>query len=222
MEKSVNTNEVKWLQFSKTVRYKWFSLIEMLIVMSIILILLVVFQNLFKPTNVRVYSWQKCVNDLYGFVNTFVNQWLTSKWFQSWTDMIYPTSYKTQMFPSQNKIINIINAGSTDIEQWVVNLSWVNSSQICYINSTYKIVLSWADIEIINKWSTNQFDISWSANNITWQTDLYLCRINNWGCIHIWEFGIDKRSQTITKRVCLGFSWNMTNFSWSDCSKWNQ
>jgi len=192
-------------------KLKWFSLIEMLMVISIILVFLVVFQWFFKPKNIEIYYWQKCINELYSFINRFTIAWLTSKWFNSWWVMIYPSSYRTEILASENKIINSISWTQRE----TVNLSWIDSSKkLCYINDVYNIQLTWEDIIInIGKWSLNNlFDIN--KSNGTWQVSLLLCGKNN-SCITIWQYIVDKRSQTITKRVCLGFSWN-------DCLQWNQ
>lgn len=192
---------------------KWFSMIEMLIVISIILTFMIIFQNFFKPKDMQIYQWQKCVNDIYNFVNTFINAWLTNKWFYSWTDMIYPNAYKTEIRPSENKITNSIDMGMGYIQLQTANLSWINTENLCYIDSIYNILITWAAIDIeITKWiSNNQFNISDS----TWHTDLFLCKWNNIWCKHIWQYVIDKRSQSIIRRVCL-------NFSWNNCSQWNQ
>lgn len=194
-------------------KVKWFSMVEMLIVISIILTFMLIFQNFFKPKDMQIYQWQKCVNDIYNFVNTFVNAWLTNKWFNSWTDMIYPSSYKTEIRPSENKLINSINTWIGYITREIATLSWTNGENLCYINSVYNIILTGENIDIeIIKWSSNnQFNISDS----TWYTDLLLCKWNNLWCIHIWQYIIDKRSQTIIKRVCL-------SFSWGNCLQWNQ
>jgi len=174
---------------------------------------MLIFQNFFKPKDMQIYQWQKCVDDVYNFINTFVNAWLTNKWFNSWTDMIYPSSYKTQIIPSENKLINSINTGIGYIILQTTTLSWTNTENLCYINSVYNVILTGENIDIeIIKWSSNnQFNI----NNSTWYTDLLLCKWNNLWCIHIWQYIIDKRSQTIIKKVCL-------SFSWSNCLQWNQ
>lgn len=198
-------------------RFKGFSLIEMLLVISIILVFIAVFQSSFKPRDMQIYNWQKCVNDLYSFINKFTMAGLSSKWFNSWLTMIYPSAYRTQILPSQNKVINSISTGIVYIEQSSTNLSGTNTSQnVCYINSVYHMLLSWEDVDMeINKWElNNQFDLSGVSNSITSQINLFLCKSGS-VCIQMGQYLIDKRNQTITKRVCLGFSW-------SDCLKWNQ
>jgi hypothetical protein len=197
-------------------RSKWFSLIEILIVLSIILVFLIVFQGFFKTKDMHIYSWQRCVNDLYSFINTFVNQWLTSKWFNSWSVMVYPTKYSIQLNYTENKITEYI---SWSIERGVVYLSWTSPSQknICYINGAYNMLISWNLGEVrVTKWSnSNQFEIiltNWEISTTAY-TDLFLCKSTE--CMHIWQYLADIRNQTITKRVCL-------SFSWSDCLQWNQ
>lgn len=190
-------------------------MVEMLIVISIILTFMLIFQNFFKPKDMQIYQGQKCVNDIYNFINTFVNAWLTNKWFvSSWSDMIYPNSYKTEIIPTDNKIVNSIKTGTDYTVIETANISWINTDNLCYIDSVYNIVLTWTNITIeISKWiSNNQFNIN---NSSTWYTDLLLCKWNNILCKHIWQYIIDKRSQTIIKRVCL-------SFSWSNCYRWNQ
>lgn len=198
-------------------KLKWFSLIEMLIIISLILIFMVVFRSQLIPKNTHIYHWQACVNNLHDFISSFATAWLTNKWLYSGQQLIYPDKYQILIEPSENKIANLINSNNS-IEE--INLSWtISSDNICYINSSYKIFLTWSDLELeINKWQwNNQFNFTTSSwlNLNTWKTELLLCKNNLSECLQIWEYLIDKRSQTIIKRVCLAFSW-------SDCMKWNE
>lgn len=198
-------------------KIKWFSLIEIIIVMAIILWFLAIFQNIFKPKNIQVYYWQKCVNDLYAFINTFNIAWLSSKWFDIWWNMIYPIAYKTEIISNQNKVINYIDTWAGYFELQIANLSGVNSpNDLCYINQMYRVELTWENITIESiKWSANnQFNISWWI--YSWHIDLLLYQ-NWWSYTHIWQYTIDKRSQTIIKRICLSLV-----FNWTWCTQRNQ
>lgn len=193
----------------------WFSLLEIIIIISLILVFMLIFRNQLIPKNVQTYKWQTCVNDLHNFIQSFVTAWLTNKWIYSWQDLIYPEKYTINIKTSENKVTKQISWNILE----TVNLSWEISSQnICYIDNNYKIFLTGNDLELeINKWGlSNQFNLSLSWIKVnSWETNILLCK-NEWSdCKKIWQYLIDKRSQTIIKRVCLAFSW-------SDCIKWNE
>ena len=78
---------------------KSFTLIEMLIVITIIGILMLVFRNMFQGGNSQVLEAQSCVNNLYGEIKGFVTTADTNKGIYKEGTKIFPSYYFIDINP---------------------------------------------------------------------------------------------------------------------------
>ena len=200
---------------------KWFTTIELLIVIILISVLLVTFSGIFQLKNKDNLYWQVCVNNLYGNISDFFFAGLTSKSIFSGSEKIFPSIYYVDFNIPDNEIILKYQNSGTIQNSRVYQLSWnISASYYCMTNS-YQIILSWSSTTIkINKWLSQDenlqtLTLSWSASDFTWEVNFMQCGNDNTPCKELWKIEMDTRTQNIKKKICLNI-----NGSWS-CQEWD-
>jgi len=195
---------------------KWFTIIEILIVIILISVLLVSFSWIFQLKSKSTLYWQVCVNNLYGDISNFFFAGITSKAIYSGSQKIFPSIYYIDFDVPNNQIILKYLNNDTINTNRILELSWnIWVSYYCLTNS-YKIILSWSSTTVkINKWLSQDenlqtLTLSWWASNFLGEVDFLLCENNNPSCKDIWKFQIDTRIQNIKKKICL-----VLNDTWS-------
>lgn len=192
---------------------KWFSFLELLIVMMIISILFVTFRSSFQIKNKDILYGQACIETIYGQVNNFLYGWLSSKSLFSWSTTIFPNEYIINFQPL-SWIIELNY--KTEESGWdiVYNKIEINkNTNITYCTSnSYIIQLTWNNYWIyIKKWLQNNNNMSSfyiSGENLinTGETVFLQCS-NQWTlCKTIARFETDTRIMGLKKQICLSFT----------------
>lgn len=203
---------------------KWFTILEIIIVIGIISILLVAFRNSFQYAQKDSLYAESCVNKLYGDTNNFIYAAMTSKWIYTSGWIIFPEQYIIKFTTGTNSAISLeykASNGSTGIYiNNILNGSWLKNSYCS--TAGYTGILSWNRMTVtINKGITQDqniptFSISWGNNLFTGGTSFFLCYSGN-ACKELAMFEIDTRIQSIKRKKCL----TLLQWLWS-CAKRDQ
>lgn len=204
-------------------RKKWFTILELIMVIWIISILIVTFRDIFNNSNKDYLYAEVCVNKIYWDINNYIYSALTSKWlYVSWSWTIFPKQYTIKIQPSNNEfsLDYKINTWTwTYIQENLDNQAM--EEYYCKTNK-YTIYLSWDDFNItINKSSIQDqtlptFTINDGQAEFTKTTAINLCYTGN-DCKEIYNFMTDIRTQTISKKKCL-----LINDQWTNCLERDQ
>lgn len=205
---------------------RWFTLIEIVLVMLIVSILLFAFRNIFQIKNKEIVYAQTCVENIYGQINNFAKWAIRSETILSGTASgtlsIYPDRYLIYMLPSQNTIrltYYTTTSGSAIYQEYQLTGNIPNQRN-CKSNA-YDIILSGTDsVLTINKWlSTNaqhqSFRLSW-AGQFSLTTDVMLYINGALTGKNIAQFQIDTRTEALQKRICLNINTN------GNCEEWDK
>jgi len=202
---------------------KWFTLIELIMVIGIILTLIVTFNNIFVNTNKDFLYVETCINKIHWDMNNFIYSAITSKWLYVWTWTIFPQQYTISIIPEKEIILLYENYDNTT---WIYLSNDLSSTILandyCSTNK-YITKLSWNRVDIaINKSSLDDQTLpTFTINN--WSeifseiTKMYLCYVENNDCKEIANFIIDIRTQNIQKKKCT-----LINKEGIDCLKRDQ
>lgn len=200
---------------------RWFTMIEIILVLLILSILFLSFKQLFQIKNKDVVYGQTCIENLYGKINNFAKSAIRSQSIYSWSVAYYPDTYKVEIIPSQNAIaLSYIISWTTHIHQTYQLTGNVPTQRYCETNE-YIIQLSGNDeVLSINKWlgENNQLQSFWLSGSQHFGTsiDIFLYTNNNPTGKHIGTFIIDTRTQAIQKKLCLNIA------TWGNCLEWDK
>ncbi len=206
---------------------KWFTLLELIMVIGIILVLIVTFRNIFQNTNKDYLYAETCVNKVYWDINNFLYSAMTSRGLYittgSTTGTIFPQQYMIAITPNKNEI-----ELSYKTEQNITGtyIKYVLSGEslgqyYCKMNN-YTTKMSWDNFNIIiNKASLQDQTLPTFTINNGWEiftqnTQIYICYPWN-TCKEIANFITDIRTQTIQKKKCI-----LINKDWSNCLQRDQ
>lgn len=206
---------------------KWFTLLELIMVIGIIFILIVTFRNVFQNTNKDYLYAETCVNKIHWDMNNFLYSAMTSRGLYistgSITGTIFPQQYVVSIIPENNEIK--LSYKTQDNTTWIY-IQYDLSSEIlekhyCKTNN-YTTSMSWDNFDIvINKASLQDqtlptFTINDGSEIFTQSTKINIC--HKWGtCKEIANFITDIRTQNIQKKRCV-----LINTEWIDCLKRDQ
>lgn len=185
---------------------KWFTMLELIIVIWIILVLILTFRNVFQNNNKDFLYAETCINKIYGDINNFIFSAITSKWLYIDENLIYPKQYDIIINPDYNINFWYIDQNN---QSWIYLTNDLSSPKLeeNYCKTpNYEIKFSGDNFEInINKEVLHNSSLSTfqiSDGNFTKNIDLFLCYADN-NCKEIAEFTIDARTQSIQKRFCI-------------------
>ena len=184
---------------------KWFTLLEMTLVVVILSIIIFVMRPFFESNKKDYLYIESCANKLYGDMNNFMYAAATSKWLWTWANKIFPNKY----------IISVVNSGQIELDytqtdgttgvQLTDYITWLkdyycrsNTSKLSWDFFTLTIDKSASAIN----GSTQAYALSGGSNLFTWAVSLYLC-YSPIVCREVANFEIDTRIQTIKRRKCL-------------------
>ena len=191
---------------------KWFSLIELVLVLWVVSMLFVITGRLFVPSNRNIVYSEICTNRLYGEVSNYINNGVTGRWLYSGTQRSFPDSYTIQF----NKELNGISLWYT------IDDTWHNYSQFdltgTNIPPSYNCTDQWYMIKISSDTQSlviqknlvgnlNQLPFSYTnsggAELYTGEVEFDLCS-NQWtSCRTFFKFVIDRRTQEIRRNKCI-------------------
>ena len=206
---------------------KWFSFLEMLIVVMIVSVLFVAFRWSFQIKNKDILYGQSCIETIYGQVNNFLYAWLSSKWVFSWSSTIFPNEYIINFQPISWLIELKYKTGENTSDILYSSIEITENRNIGYCSSnSYILQLTWENYEIhINKWLQENAALqffylsgkNFSGENLTniWVNSFLQCN-NQWTwCKTIARFESDTRTVSIKKQICLSFT------GANDCLEWD-
>lgn len=201
-----------------------FTLIELIIVITIIWILIMASTVYFgwSGEKRKVIEWQWCAASIWWEITNYVFYTITSKKLKiSDNDFVSPNYYIIQFTwwdtancESWHECDKIVFSYSTwEDPTNIQNYKIVDSSNTCRQNrQTLKFYWSWSasNYIIMNKWLSprregNQqvFYLSWTTRDMSWDIIIWLCLKND--CTElkqIWKFVADARPQTISLKNC--------------------
>lgn len=175
---------------------KWFSLIELLLVIIIILILFWASKNLFQTPNKYLIDSEACINRLNGHMTQFFYQGVTGKDKTISGSTYEPNTYNIQInqFTGATTIGLYISTGWNNYipdNEIFISTTWSN---ILWCNtSLYSVILSGQDIQS----SGNNISIilNKNLNNSLWNAGMRICRnydiLNPWICNQTFSTKID-------------------------------
>lgn len=196
----------------RIIKKKWFTLLELIIVIGIILVLIVTFRNIFWNTNKDYLYAETCINKIHGDMNNFIYSAMTSRGLYistgsvTWT--IYPLQYTISFVPTNEIHLRYKDQNNNT---WTYIRHFLSSNELsqsyCSMN-TYTTKLSGDSFTItINKASLQDqtlptFTINNGQEIFTKTTEMYLCYTGN-NCKEIANFITDIRTQSIQKKKCI-------------------
>lgn len=199
---------------------KWFSFLEMLIVIMIVSVLFVAFRSSFQIKSKDVLYGQACIETVYGQVNNFMHAWLSSKSIYTGNTTIFPDQYSISFNPVDQKILLSYKKQNSGYIYNSIEFSWNTNIMYCNSNS-YTIKLTWDSYEIhINKGlqensALQAFYISGTNSVSTWWNTFLQCE-NLWTwCKTMARFEVDTRTIGLKKQMCFFFS------DTGDCLEWD-
>lgn len=174
---------------------KWFTLIEILLVLSILTIIFFMSRWLFNNPNQNVINSEICINEIAGQVEQFFYNAVTGREFEQWT--IVPTTYTIHFNGEKNSLWNGVNLyvnwnswantnSELPISGWLYNVFenfwWrtrsSNNANKCN-NNKFFVVFSWTNantafsstININKNFTSTNGNIGWiSIRQCAWST----------------------------------------------------
>jgi len=199
---------------------KWFSFLEMLIVIMIVSVLFIAFRSSFQIKNKDVLYGQACIETVYGQVNNFLHAGLSSKSLFTWANPFFPDQYIISFNPWSGVIH--LRYKEQGIIGTYSSIEFTGNNNIMYCSSNaYTIQLTWETYEIsINKWlqenTSLQFFYLSGTNSISTGWSIFLQCSNQWAwCKTMARFESDTRTISLKKQICLMFD------TMGGCNEWD-
>lgn len=185
---------------------KWFTILEMILVILVMGIIFLFSQNLFLSTNQNSLYSQSCINFLYWDIRNFLEGGITGKGFFSGNQRVFPDTYTIYFDTTLNavRLRYVVNTIPTTTK--TLYLSWGSSTTSSCLWKSYRTLFTGANIGItINKniqvWSEkNSFELT-GTTNTTGGVMVLLCE--GITCKQVHQFIIDKRISQIISKRCL-------------------
>lgn len=206
---------------------KFFTLIELLIVVAILWAILYSMSWLFKKDNRTEVFWNTCANIVVNNSLSFFTNATLWKWFYSWTNIVYPDYYLINYSTWNNNLRLYFTwisltwvLFSWEYKSFVLSWTYEDIRNRCFNNDKYRMIVSWSNLTLrvsrLLQWDVNNsnFIINWNESVLTWETYLYLCE-KNIPCKPIMKINIDKRTQKINNWYCT-----KRGADWSICQSW--
>lgn len=189
---------------------RWFTLVEMLIVIMIMGILFVAFKSSFQIKNKDTLYGQVCMERIYENIHEFLTAWLQSKAINRNEKRIFPDRYILQ-FDVAEQVINLATVEWSDIVPYQA-ISLRNTNDEYCENQRYYIQMTGDSYRVhINKGlqenNNNQiFYISDIDSLYQGENTFVQCDKGGWICTEIARIQTDTRIMGIDKYVCLSNS----------------
>lgn len=199
---------------------KWFSFLEILIVIMIVGILLVTFRSSFQIKNKDVLYGQACIETIYGEVNNFLHAAVSSKSVNSWGEQIFPSTYIITFDPLRQRI-DLWYETSWTFYSLYRSISMTGESNNYCSSSSYTIVMHGDTYQIyINKWlqrtQERAFFFLSGINLVSTGANIFLqCDSVGTGCKTLARFETDIRTINLKKQMCLNVA------TTGDCLEWD-
>lgn len=200
---------------------KWFTMIELIIVIGIISVLMLTLRNIFTNTNQDFLYAETCINKVYGDINNFIYSAMTSKGLYSNSATIFPEQYTILI---NSWWINLWYKTSTGIIGIyltdTLNSSWLRNYYCSSQRYTTLLTGNTTDITI-SKWliqdqNMPNFTLSGGDSLFTSSITMLLCYTGN-TCKEITKFETDVKTQTIRNKKCI-----LLSQTGSVCITWDQ
>ncbi len=175
---------------------KWFTLIELMLVIIIIMILFLASKNLFQAPNKYLIDGETCVNTIYGQLSQFFYQGITGK-DKTISGAIYePSSYGIQIskWTGYDAISLYISTGANSYIQESENRIYTTWSTIMGCNAPwYTVLISWTSLQNSN--DNINIILNKDLQNSLWSAWMRICKNYNllspWLCTPSFSEKID-------------------------------
>ncbi len=199
----------------------WFTLVELLIVVTIIWFMFTISYQFFSAQNLseQFSQWLKCSNYAYLEIQQFMTKAKQSQNIEKydWSSISYiPADIYIIDFNTGNNNDIILKYKTWDTTDTLENLFWNDESSTqstdtkinCDLDSDYKITLTWSYTLNMTKWlkanKYNQLKGFWISNpswRITW--DVIVKNCYNSYCIDISKYEINIATNSISNYTCI-------------------
>lgn len=193
---------------SSTHMTKWFTLIEMLLVIVVLWVLISMSRYLFVASDNNKYYAETCANNIYSTLKNHQYKALVGKKLNTWSWTLTPQSYNMQIDAENNTIALQYNTWSSIATYNTINLNDAHSSRLCK-NQSYQVILSGDDFSTLNiafaknlssPWITMQKDqdtaYTGTITIIQQETNINTSK-------EVAQIRIDTRNQNITRHICF-------------------
>jgi len=206
---------------------KAFTILELLIVMSILGILMYYMKWIFSYKNVEQVKFDTCYIHTYSKLNKFMQDAFLQKMVYSW-DNLEKVGLYTIKFDTTNQKVDFIYSGNELITESILySWNWTDNINDCYTKS-YHTFLSWNDLKIdINPWL--QADINdtpvkiytWNSttpisSSSSWSMYLYYCQWDD-PCLEKYKINIIPSTYLLVSSYCKSVDTN----TWK-CREWSE
>lgn len=193
-----------------SMRKKWFTLLELIMVIGIIFILILTFKDIFSNTNRDYLYTETCINKVYWEINNFVYSAMTSRglYIGSTTGTIYPLQYTISIIPNNEIHLRYKDQNNSTWTYKKYDLSTGELIQSFCKSTKYTTKLSGSAFSVtINKASLQDqnfptFTINDGQEIFSKSIEMDLCYTWVW-CKEIANFAADVRTQSIKKKKCV-------------------
>lgn len=206
---------------------KWFTLVELMIVLSIIWVLFGVFSRLLSFENRDYIRWEWCVNHVYWEIKNYFDNASTWKWIYTWwNDLEFPSLYSVQFNTWDNKVLfkyDTVSSTGQDYKEILLSWTWRDSNFCFDENAWYHINIDKVNLDKIAMNKLLQSDVKTSPftlhetndSIVTWHVEFVFEKWDFKRIISKIEF--DKRVSRIYHNKCV-HRWDdyETCETWSD------
>jgi len=205
---------------------KAFTLIELLIVISIVGMLIYSMRWLFSYKNVERVKFDTCYIHTYSKLGKFMQDAILQKMYFSWTSYKKPLLYEIRFDIPNNKLL-LSYSWENDKYVESINFSGVDVDNVndCF-TKTYHTKLSWDDLKIdILPWLQADINDSpvkmytWDTNllpvNSSWTVFMYFCQWNM--CLDKYKFTFIPSTYLLITSYCMKRDTNTLK-----CIKWSE
>lgn len=201
--------------------YRWFWMLELMIVVLLLWILFVAFEKLFLTENRNYIRAEWCVNSTYWQIRNYFDMAATWKWIYTWWQTIYPEYYYMN-FSSTWNYVDLNFSTWLDIHNYLtINLmwTWIDDKSCFNSNAWFYLSITWNinDLSISKLFrsdiNTSPFLINNDISYLTWYLSFIYTHWTFEKIIGRVEF--DRRVNRISYNRCIN-----RNVNESICAKW--
>ena len=211
---------------------KWFTLIEMLVVIIIIWIIWWAIWKMFTYKNITRSKYNTCYLHINSNISSFFQYWLLQKQAYSWDKYEKVKNYQV-VFDVNTQKVSLIYSWTDQKKIYVLSWAFTDNINDCH-DVNYHTLLSWENLKVvINPWlNPDQWKLEWIwmtlytwdnfdnklQNGSTWAVYFYYCPgvWTKW-CIEKDKIEVDTRTALFKSYFC-----EKLNMKTKQCVLWSE
>jgi len=208
---------------------KAFTLLELVIVISIIWLILYYVKWIFSYKNVEQVKFDTCYIHTYSKINKFMQDAFLQKMVYSWNDLKDVDLYTIKFDVTNQKIDFVYSWNNVVTDTIAFSWPWTDNENDCYTPS-YHALLSWENLKIeIKPWLQSDINdtpvkiYTWNsttpiATNSSGTVYLYYCQWNgNNLCLEKYKINIIPSTYLLVSSYCKS-----VNTDTGKCREWSE